>query len=97
MPSWDDGYDVPNSWSATEHDLYDGLTGGDPDIAGDQYLQALFDSAMFSGPDGDGIHGGGGPARDAVYDALVDYLDREYGIDFDDVFDWEGYENWYEG
>lgn len=97
MPSWDDEYDTPNSWSATEHDLFDSLVGGDAEIGQDQHLQALYDSALFSGHDGEGIHGNGGREHDFLLQELEDYLLSEYGIDFSDTFDWDAYDRWYEG
>ncbi len=34
--------------------------------------------------------------RDAAYEALSDYLSREYGIDLDDEWDWEDFREWYD-
>src|SRR5262245_62082310 len=35
--------------------------------------------------------------RDALYEQLQDYLYDEYGMYFDDVWDWEDFREWYEG
>lgn len=33
--------------------------------------------------------------RHSTYDALHDYVQDEYGWDFDDLFDWDAYREWY--
>lgn len=89
--SWDDSFDyyVPSTWSDEQADLYDSLLGGNGAIAGDQQLQFLYQEALYdmelSPMD-----------REIVLEMLEDYLWSEYGIDFDDVFDWDGYREWYE-
>lgn len=88
MPYGDD-YDLPSEWYEAEKELFDDLVGGRADIGGDGYLQALFDAAMF-----DDSYAWN--ERQAVYDALIDYLQDEYGIYFEDVFDWEDYREWYD-
>jgi hypothetical protein len=92
--AWDDEYqfNVPNDWSEAETNLYaDMLDDFDKAIADDEYLQGLFDNAMF-----DNVHGHGGAQHDADIAALEDYLLTEYDIIFDEVFDWEGWREWYE-
>lgn len=82
-------YFVPNDWYGAEKDLYDSLVNGDPVLGSDRTLQMLYDVALFDKdirPD----------EREAIMDELVDYLWREYGLDFDDAFDWDGYRDWYE-
>lgn len=88
--AWDDDYTVPDEWSATESLLFDNLIGQNPDIGEDQYLQELYDQALFRD-----IHGGGGPQHDFLMDSLMEYLLDEYGIVFDDAFDWEAWREWY--
>jgi len=89
--AWDDEFDyyVPESWSERQADLYDDLVNADPVIAADQELQFLYQEALFdlelSAPD-----------RQIIIDMLEDYLMDQYGIDFDDVFDWDAYRSWYE-
>ncbi len=82
-------YSVPEDWDAVEHLLFDALIGGDDRIGDDDHLQALFDAAMF---DTDRTS----TERDAIYDELVSYLWDEYQIDFEEVFDWEDYREWYD-
>lgn len=58
-------------------------------MAQDFYLQDLFDTAMF---DPDATHA----ERTEAYDILVDYMWDEYGIDFEETFDWVDYKEWYD-
>lgn len=89
---WDDDYDyyVPASWSEQEANLYDDFLSGNPEIASDHQLQFLYHAALFetdlSAPD-----------RHIILVELENYLLEEYDIEFDDVFDWDGYREWYEG
>lgn len=81
--------DFPDVWDSTERELYDDLVLGEPEMIHDTHLQNLFDTALFDmGVD---------PAvREAALNDLDIYLFNEYGIDFDDEFDWEGYREWYD-
>jgi hypothetical protein len=82
-------YEIPGEWYSQEVSLFVDLLSGDPEGFGDTYLQRLFDMAMFeediSRDD-----------REDAYQAMVDYLWSEYGIDFEDAFDWEDYRAWYD-
>lgn len=73
-----------NDWSEIEFRLYDEMAGANPAVYNDRFAQALYDTALFnwdvSRED-----------RAAVLHGLRDHLWNEYGIDFDDQFDWEGY------
>lgn len=89
--AWDDEYSVPAEWSETEERLFDDLIGADSRIGDDQFLQGLFDEALFHD-----IHGHGGPEHDFLMDQLAQYLLDEYDIVFDEVFDWEGWRDWYD-
>jgi hypothetical protein len=95
---WDDGpigpldpaqFDLPQQWYGIEETLFLDLVFDDPIIANDPYLQELFDTALFD-PDVQGS------MREDAYQAMSQYLWDEYGIDFDDVFDWEDYRDWYD-
>lgn len=89
--AWDDEFDyfVPASWSEEQASMYDDLVNANPAIAGDQQLQFLYQEALFdmelSPPD-----------RQIIIDMLDEYLMDEYGIDFDDMFDWQNYREWYD-
>lgn len=56
---------------------------GSSDIM-DQHAQDLFSQAFFDN-------------NDAAYIDLVDYMWDEYGIDFEQAFDWEDFRDYYEG
>lgn len=88
MPDFGD-YDTPDEWYQAESILFDMMVGGDSAMGQDSYLQGLFDTAMF---DPDATH----EQREEAYDALIDYMWDTYGIDFEDVFDWEDYREWYD-
>lgn len=79
-----------DDWDPEESALFERLMGDDSnDANGDTYLQELFDAAMF--------HPEAGPSeRQAAYDELIEYLRDEYDIDFEDIFDWEDYREWYD-
>lgn len=78
---------LPNDWSDAEknlwHDTFDPIGG-----FADRQAQALFDAGYFntdiSSDD-----------RSAIRDALSDYLMDTYGVDFDEVFDWEAWREAY--
>lgn len=60
-----------------------------PEMFNDSHLQDLFDSAWFN-PD---------VSREDRLDAreeLREYLQDTYDVDFDEVFDWEDWAEWYE-
>lgn len=85
-----DPYDTPDDWYSTELVLFDQLINGNEDIGSDYRLQDLFDDALFNGfetltPE----------ERSDALDELRDYLWDEYGIDFDQEFDWESWREWY--
>ena len=80
---------IPEDWFSQEMSLFNDLIGGDYGAFTDPELQTLFDRAMFDNTVT-------GDERDAAYDALVEYLWEEYEIDFDDMFDWEDYREWYD-
>lgn len=85
----EDDFGFAQDWFHDEWELYDDLLGGEPEIMADNHLADLFDTALFdmnASPDD----------RADAYDELIDYLWDEYGIDFEEDFDWEGYREWYD-
>jgi hypothetical protein len=80
---------APDDWFPAEQDMFMDLLGNNAGGLGDSYLQELFDIAMFDTDISREV-------RDDAYDSLVDYLWNEYGIDFEDMFDWEDYREWYD-
>jgi len=83
-----DEWDVPYHWSEAEADLFQPFVEARGMLGSDDYAQILFHEAYF---DRDLDH----PDRDRIHDALVEHLDRYYGITFDDLFDWDAYDDWY--
>ncbi len=82
-------FDVPDYWYEEEERLFDHLLGGDTFLGNDPELQDMFDTAYF---DPDATTEDRYMAREDIRDYLLD----EYGIDFDQYFDWEGWRDWYE-
>lgn len=78
---------VPEDWDDLEFDIYDDLMRGMPiEALNDTELQDLFNEALFSGL----------PHLGDKYDELKLYLWDEYGIDFNEDFDWDSYREWYD-
>jgi len=67
-----------------------GTTGRKRALA-DTELKELFDKAMINYIDR--------PVNERFQDSedLRDYLEHEYGVDFVEDYDWEGYREWYDG
>lgn len=87
MASDDDDVYVPEEWDDREFEMFDDLMRGmDIDDLNDTHLQDLYHDALFSGHEHLGQE----------FDDLKDYLWDEYGIDFDEDFDWNAYREWYD-
>jgi len=67
--------------------LYDQL--GFVGVARDQEAHNMFWDLMYN----DEL---GANQREGIHEDLRAYLLAEYGIDFDDVWDWEDFRSWYE-
>lgn len=78
-----------NEWSYIEFGLYDQMATGNMELYNDNFAQNLYDAALFD-------HDISRDDRAAVMDTLRDYMWEEYGVDFDDVFDWEAYREAYD-
>lgn len=76
-------------WSDTEKQLFNDMLRNQPQARRDDNLQDLFDEALFR-------RGGTRIDRDSAYTELQRVLYEDYGIDFDDVFEWEDYKAWYD-
>ncbi len=76
-------------WSDTEKQLFNDMLRNQPQARRDDNLQDLFDEALFR-------RGGNRIDRDSAYTELQRVLYEDYGIDFDDVFEWEDYKTWYD-
>lgn len=82
-------FDIPDDWYGSEERMFDRLVGGNDELGNDYHLQDLFDDALFN----DDLTS---DERSSAYEELVDYLYDEYGIDFEQSFDWEDYREWYD-
>lgn len=78
-----------NEWSNVEFNLFDNMAGGNENLYDDQWVQTLYDAALFE-------HDIASGDRGAILNSLRDYLWDEYGIDFDNVFDWDAYREAYD-
>ena len=89
---WDNRYqwDVPNHWNRTEKNLFLGLTDEEEALLNDGRLKLLYHASVF---DLEILP----PDREIYRQHLIEYLADEYGIDFDEAFDWEAFKIWYEG
>lgn len=78
---------LPDNWSNNEKDMWVGAF--EPIGAfDDRHAQALFNEGYFNFelPSDE---------RVAIREALDEYLMNEYGIDFDEIFDWEAWRDAY--
>ena len=78
---------LPNDWSDFEKRLWDDFPD---DVVDDRIAQAMYNDAYFN-------HDLTSDDRMAIRSAFSDYLDQEYGIDFDQIFDWDAWRDAYEG
>lgn len=78
-----------DEWSEVEFQLFDSMASANPDLYNDQWIQTLYDAALFE-------HDISSSDRAAIMESLRDYMWDEYGLDFDDVFDWEAFREAYD-
>lgn len=78
-----------SDWSYIEFGLFDNMANGYLPMYEDRQLQALYDAALFN-------HDIASSDRAAIVNGLREYMWDEYGIDFDDIFDWEAYRESYD-
>jgi hypothetical protein len=80
---------LPSGWGYTERALYeDAFT--DIGARGDTVSQALFDAGFFT-------FGEEAGRTQAIREALYDYVFDEYGVNFNEIFDWQAWREQYEG
>lgn len=78
---------LPQEWSERESEIWNS-SFGEYDALYDPVAQALYNEGYFNFDiDSD--------QRAAIRDALDEYMSQEYGIDFDDVFDWDAWRDAY--
>lgn len=74
-----------NEWtSLTEFELFTDFAGHDSHMFNDPWVQNLYDAALFD-------YDISKSDRAEIMHSLRDYMMDEYGVDFDDAFDWEGF------
>jgi hypothetical protein len=72
-------------WDTTPAGLWDDVTRGEG--WDDDYGKMLFEMVFVDPIDADN--------RAIAYNTLVEWFHDEYDLDFEDVFDWEGWREWY--
>lgn len=77
----------PDVWTDKQAEIYED-TFPNPTLSSDPVVEALF----FHGYMDMEIDT---PERNAAREALYEYLNDEYGVDFDEVFDWEEWREQY--
>lgn len=82
-----DEWEVPDHWDDTEANLWQDFVNQNPELGSDDYAMILFHHSFFDleMPHYD---------RDVLNEHLVEYLEA-MGIDFNDTFDWDAYDDWY--
>lgn len=79
-----------DDWYDFERAIFDETFPSDkPEMFNDAHLQDLFDTAWF---DPDVSHEDRLHAREE----LRDYVWEEYELDWDEIFDWQDWAEWYE-
>jgi hypothetical protein len=79
-----------NEWSSgVEFRLFEDMASHDQRMYSDPWVQNLYDAALFD-------YDVSTEDRSAILSRLRDYMWDEYGVDFDDVFDWEGFREAYD-
>lgn len=79
-----------NEWSSDiELRLFENIADQTPGLYADTFIQNLYDAALFN-YDIDTAE------RKIILEAMRDRMWDEYGVDFDNVFDWEAFREAYD-
>lgn len=81
--------DLPASWGAGKAALWTDATKSEPRMARDENAQRFYDAAFFTMAETRA-------EREAMQNNFVEFIWDEYGIDWDDIFDWESYREDYD-
>lgn len=84
----DDDWSEGLGWSRTEELLFENLGRENQNVFEDELLQQAFDLGWFDMNVSSGY-------REAAREFVVEWLDSEYGVQFDDVFDWQAWREAY--
>lgn len=87
MP-YDDEWAEGLGWSSTEERLFEDIGNANENAFGDELLQQAFDIGWFD-------MNVSTEYREAAREYVVGWLRDEYGIEFDDVFDWDAWREAY--
>lgn len=82
-----DEWEGRDDWSRFENQLWEDMAEG-TDFLNDPYLQALYEASFFEFGQSPG-------ATATIRDALYVYMENEYNVNFDDIFDWEAWREAY--
>lgn len=82
--SWAEGL----GWSSTEERLFSDLGDANEAVFDDPLLQQAFDIGWFD-------MNVSGEYRESAREFVVEWLSSQYGIEFDDVFDWDAWREAY--
>ena len=83
-----------DNWSDDENALFADALGNLSDelgeqVANDEWAQFLYHEAMWD-------FDISADYRANAYDAFVDYMESTYGIEWDEIYDWEAYREAYD-
>jgi hypothetical protein len=81
--------ELPPEWGANKAALWIDATKSQPQLARDETAQMFYDAALFT-------HSEEREQRDQNLANFKEFIMDEYGIDWDDVFDWEDYRENYD-
>lgn len=79
---------IISQFGETEYGFWHETTKDYPEAYADVYAQNMFHEAFFDFEFEN-------HEREAMHEILEDYFWEEYELDFDELFDWEGYREWY--
>lgn len=84
----DDEWAENLGWSGIEERLFEDIGERNEQIFQDELLQQAFDIGWFDMDVGSDY-------REAAREFVYEWLESEYGIDFDEVFDWDAWREAY--
>lgn len=86
----DDEWAEGLGWSGFEEHLFENIGNANEAIFQDDLLQQAFDIGWFD-------MNVASDYREAAREFVYEYLEDVYGVDFDEVFDWDAWREAYEG
>lgn len=81
--------DLPRSWGRNKAALWRDATAGEDVLARDPMAQRFYDAALYTFADTK-------EQRKRNIDNFKQYIADEYGLDWDDIFDWEDWRGNYD-